>query len=82
MLFLNAVARVVTEYLEVLATHRFAIRASLEQTLKKRYVHLYDQYLPQKALEHVAPIDVMKSWHAERPDLFHRKPRNHLRPDS
>ena len=69
-----------TEYLEVLAMHHFDSRASLEQTLK-RYVHLYNQHLPQKALGHIAPIDAMKSWHAERPDLFHRKPRNHPGPD-
>ena len=65
---------------EVLATHRFDSRASLEQTLK-RYVHLYNQHLPQKALGHIAPIDAMKGWHAERPDLFHRKPGNHPGPD-
>ncbi|SFD82896.1 Transposase and inactivated derivatives, IS30 family [Thiohalospira halophila DSM 15071] len=66
---------------EVLATHHFDSRASLEQTLK-RYVHLYNHHLPQKALDHQPPIQAMKSWYAERPDLFHRKPRNHPGPDS
>ena len=70
-----------TEYLEVLAMHHFDSRASLEQTLK-RYVHLYNQHLPQKALGHIAPIDAMKSWHTERPELFHRKPRNHPGPET
>ena len=50
---------------EVLAMYYFDSRASLEQTLK-RYVHLYNQHLPQKALGHIAAIDAMKSWHAER----------------
>ncbi|SFD96418.1 Transposase InsO and inactivated derivatives, partial [Thiohalospira halophila DSM 15071] len=66
---------------EVLATHHFDSRASLEQTLK-RYVHLYNHHLPQKALDHQPPIQAMKSWYAERPDLFHRKPRNHPGPDN
>ena len=35
----------------------------------------------QKALGHTAPIDAMKSWYAERPHLFHRKPRNRPGPD-
>ena len=60
---------------EVLATHHFDSRVTLEQTLK-RYVHLYNQHLPKKAVGHIAPTDAMNSWHAERPDLFHRKPRN------
>ena len=66
---------------EVLATHRFDSRATLEKTLR-RYAYLYNHHLPQKALGHQPPIHAMKQWHAERPDLFHRKPRNHLGPDS
>ena len=65
---------------EVPATHRFDSRASLEQD-PKRYMHLYNQHLPQKALRHIAPIYAMKIWQTERPDLFHRKPRNHPGPD-
>ena len=66
---------------EVLATHRFDSRESLEQTLK-RYVHIYNHHLPQKALGHEPPIQSMKSWYAERPGLFNRKPRNHAGPDN
>ena len=66
---------------EVLATHHFDCRASLEKTLK-RYVHLYNHHLPQKALGHKPPITAMKNWYAEQPELFYRQPRNHPGPDN
>ena len=65
---------------EALATHHFNSWPSLERTLK-RYVHLYNHHLPQKALGHKAPIMAMRNWYAEQPRLFYLQPRNHPGPD-
>lgn len=46
-----------------------------------RYVWLYNQHLPQKALGHAAPMGAMKKWYADKPDLFIAKPRNRPTPD-
>jgi transposase InsO family protein len=66
---------------DVLATHRFKSAEDLEATLL-RYAWLYNHHLPQKALGHAPPIEAMKKWHAEKPDLFISKPRNRQGPDS
>ncbi|KAB7619390.1 IS481 family transposase, partial [Alkalilimnicola sp. S0819] len=50
---------------EVLQTHRFDSRLDLEQTLK-RYCHLYNHHIPQKALGHKAPIQAMREWQKRR----------------
>ncbi|MBK1725917.1 hypothetical protein CKO13_02560 [Halorhodospira neutriphila] len=60
---------------EVLTTHHFDSRASLEQTLK-RYVYLYNHHLPQRSLGHQSPIQAMATWHSEHPELFHRVPQS------
>ncbi|BCL77050.1 IS481 family transposase [Jeongeupia sp. HS-3] len=54
---------------EVLATHRFQSGEDLAQTLQ-RYVWLYNQHLPQLALQHRTPLQAMKDWQQRRPDLF------------
>lgn len=66
---------------EVLATHRFNSAENLETTLM-RYVWLYNHHLPQKALGHAPPIEALKNWYAEKPDLFISKPRNRPGPDN
>lgn len=66
---------------EVLATHHFNSAEDLETTLM-RYVWLYNHHLPQKALGHLTPIEAMKKWYAEKPDLFITKPRNRPGPDN
>ncbi|MGK7297502.1 MAG: IS481 family transposase, partial [Candidatus Wenzhouxiangella sp. M2_3B_020] len=65
---------------EVLASHRFDSRADLETTLK-RYCHLYNHHIPQKALDHRAPIQALKDWQQSHPELFVRRVRNHAGPD-
>lgn len=65
---------------EVLATRRYDSAQDLETTLL-RYVWLYNHHLPQKALGHRCPMDAMKQWYAEKPDLFTKQPRNHPGPD-
>ena len=58
---------------DVLKTHRFNSREDMEQTLL-RYVALYNHQLPQSALGSKTPMQAMKQWYLERPDLFHKRP--------
>ena len=57
---------------DVLATTRFDSAQSLEQTIT-RYVRLYNQYIPQKALGYCTPIEAMKQWHKKKPKLFKKR---------
>jgi transposase InsO family protein len=57
---------------EVLATHRFHSGEERQATLD-RYVWLYNHHLPQKALEHISPIEAMKRWQTSHPHLFNRR---------
>jgi transposase InsO family protein len=66
---------------EVLATTRFDSRLSLETTLK-RYAYLYNYHIPQKALGHRPPIQALKDWQQQRPELFYKQVRNHPGPDT
>jgi len=54
---------------KVLATKRFDSYQNLEQTIAC-YVQVYSQHIPQKALEHIAPIQALKNWAEKRPELF------------
>ena len=60
---------------EVLATTRFRSGEHLHDTLT-RYVKLYNQHIPQRALKHVSPIECLKNWYRERPELFNKRPYN------
>ena len=48
---------------------RFASRAELETTLKS-YLKTYNHQIPQRALDHLSPVQALKRWQAEKPDLF------------
>lgn len=61
-----------------LATHRFESGADLADT-RERYVLLYNQHLPQLALQHRTPIQTMKEWQKQHPGLFKKRVSN--RPD-
>ena len=65
---------------DVLATRRYTSGEDLEQTLK-RYTWLYNHHIPQKALHHQSPIEVMKEWQTKRPELFTKRVVNHTGPD-
>ena len=58
---------------DVLKTHRFNSAEDLEQTLM-RYVTLYNQQLPQSALQSKTPMQTMKQWHQTHPELFNKRP--------
>ena len=57
---------------DVLATTRFDSSESLAHTIT-RYVRIYNQHIPQKALGHIAPIAAMKNWYIEKPQLFKKR---------
>ena len=62
---------------DVLQSHRFRSGEDLEQTLL-RYVRLYNGQLPQSVLKGRTPIDALKDWHREKPELFRKQPYNHM----
>ena len=66
---------------QVLNTHRFHSGEELEKTLL-RYVWLYNQHLPQKALNHETPIQAMRRWHSTHPELFVKQVRDRPGPDT
>jgi transposase-like protein len=61
---------------EVLNTTRFRSDEHLHETIS-RYVALYNEHIPQRALDHSTPMDKLKAWHRARPELFHKRPYNH-----
>ena len=65
---------------QVLRSHHFNSAEDLEKTLH-RYVWLYNQHLPQKALHHQPPLQALKRWRETHPHLFVRAVRNHPGPD-
>lgn len=60
---------------DILATTRFRSREDLQATIE-RYVKLYNEHLPQRALKHTTPLQALRAWRKERPELFVRKPKN------
>ena len=37
---------------------------------------LYNQHIPQRALKQLSPIECLKNWYRERPELFNKRPYN------
>ena len=66
---------------DVLATTRFDCAEDLHATLM-RYVWLYNHQLPQKALDHQTPMECLKSWYQQKPELFRVTPRKRPGPDT
>jgi transposase InsO family protein len=57
---------------DILATTRFRSRDDLQTTIQ-RYARLYNEHLPQRALGHRTPLQALRQWRQQRPDLFVRK---------
>jgi hypothetical protein len=57
---------------DVLQSHRFQSGEDLEQTIL-RYVHLYNSQLPQSVLKGRTPINALKDWQRQRPELFRKR---------
>lgn len=51
---------------EVLRSHHFNSADSLKTTLH-RYVWLYNEHFPQKALQHITPLEALKRWQKSHP---------------
>ena len=66
---------------QVLRSHHFNSADDLEKTLR-RFVWLYNQHLPQKALNHEAPVQALKRWRSSHPQLFLKAVRNQAGPDT
>ncbi len=66
---------------EILATHHCRSYDDLEALLR-RYLHLYNGHIPQRALGHKTPIQAMKEWQKKRPDIFVKQVRNLTGPDN
>jgi transposase InsO family protein len=58
---------------DILKTHHFLRGEDLEQTLL-RYATLYNEHLPQAALDCQTPMIAMRMWHASHPHLFKFNP--------
>jgi hypothetical protein len=55
----------------VLKTTTFASDRHLETTLQ-RYLHLYNQHIPQKTLDHLTPIAKLQEHSRIKPKLFQK----------
>jgi transposase-like protein len=66
---------------EVLKQTRFTCAAELESTLLA-YVVIYNNHIPQKALKHLSPIQVMQNWQQNKPEIFTSLVHNHTIPDT
>ena len=55
----------------VKSTH-FSTAQEMETTLK-RYMKVYNHYLVQRNLGHQTPIQTMKQWQKDKPELFRKK---------
>ena len=54
---------------EVVNQTRFTSKAELELTLCK-YLKIYNNNIPQRALNNEMPIQAIKKWQAKKPELF------------
>lgn len=57
---------------EVLKQTRFASAAQLEATLMS-YMKTYNHQIPQRALDHLAPVQALKDWYSKKPELFKKQ---------
>ena len=58
-----------------------SLNAALKQT-PENYLDVYNHHIPQKALEHITPMQALKKWQAKQPDLFVKRVYNHSGLDS
>ena len=57
---------------EIVNQTRFTSEAELEETLM-HYLSTYNHLIPQRTLKHQTPIQALKTWHSEKPELFVKK---------
>ena len=66
---------------DILRTTRFDLSADLKQTLEN-HLDVYNHHIPQKELGHITPIQTLKHWYNDQPELFVKKVYNHSGLDS
>lgn len=54
---------------EIVNQTRFGSAAELEAALRN-YLNIYNHNIPQRALKHQTPIQALKKWQEERPELL------------
>ena len=54
---------------EVIKQTRFKSRDELETTIEL-YTATYNHRIPQRALNHLSPVQALQKWQTERPELF------------
>jgi len=54
---------------EILVNTKFESGENLEETLV-RYARIYNNFIPQKMLGHISPVEAIKNWQQKRPELF------------
>jgi transposase InsO family protein len=57
---------------EIIGQTRFKSAEELETTLK-HYQARYNHRIPQRALNHLSPVQALKQWQAQRPELFQKR---------
>lgn len=60
---------------DVLVTTRVRSCEDLQTTMQ-RYLKLYNEHLPQRVIGHKTPLQAMRVWREQRPNLFVRRPKN------
>ncbi len=57
---------------EVIRQTRFKSANELEMTLKQ-YTSTYNHHIPQRALNHLSPVQALQQWQKDRPELFAKR---------
>jgi transposase InsO family protein len=60
---------------EVVKQTRFKSAYELELTIKQ-YTDTYNHRIPQRALNHLSPVQALQKWQKNRPDLFVKRVHN------
>ena len=60
---------------DIVQQTRFTSAQQLDSTLLQ-YASTYNNHIPQRALNHLAPIEAMRNWRVQRPELFVRRVSN------
>ena len=61
---------------DVVQQTRFTSAAQLEATLTN-YAKTYNNQIPQRALNHLSPVQALKNWQSKRPELFVKRVKDH-----
>ena len=57
---------------ELVNQTRFSSIAQLTETMNQ-YLKIYNNYIPQRALDHKPPVEAIKKWQSESPEIFKKK---------